>query len=96
LKLFAKKFYKSKAWLDCRNSYVISKHGICETCGDAGLIVHHKEKLTPMNINNPNITLCWDRLELLCLQCHNKVHSQAGIDENELMFDINGDIIPPG
>lgn len=37
-------------------------------CGRPGAIVHHKEHLTPQNINDPDITLSEDNLELLCLR----------------------------
>lgn len=53
---------------------------MCERCLASGLIVvgtkqqplevHHKIPLTPENINNPDITLNWDNLELLCKDCH--------------------------
>ena len=53
---------------------------MCERCLARGLIVvgtkqqplevHHKIPLTPENINNPDITLNWDNLELLCKDCH--------------------------
>ena len=41
-----------------------------------GEIVHHKTELTPDNIDDPNITLNWDNLELLCRFCHAEVHDQ--------------------
>ena len=43
----------------------------------AGDTVHHKIHLTPKNINDPNITLNWDNLMLLCRDCHAEVHSRA-------------------
>lgn len=39
--------------------------------------VHHKKHLTPKNINDPEITLNWDNLELLCLDCHRKEHDKG-------------------
>lgn len=36
--------------------------------------MHHKVKLTPENINNPEVTLSWDNLELLCESCHKQTH----------------------
>lgn len=96
MKPFAKKFYKSKAWLHCRDSYFQSKHGLCERCGDAGKIVHHTEYLTPHNINDPNISLNHELLELLCQTCHNKEHhgsSDYDVVREGLMFDENGDLV---
>ena len=73
-KEWAKGFYKSKAWLECRAAYIKHVLGLCERCGVPGYIVHHKEELNPNNINDPYITLSWDNLEYLCLDCHNKHH----------------------
>lgn len=36
--------------------------------------MHHKVKLTPENVNNPDIALNWDNLELLCKKCHLEEH----------------------
>ena len=78
---FAKRFYKSKAWQTTRDAYASSVGGLCERCLMAGLcvpgeIVHHKIPLTPDNISDPNISLSWNNLELLCRDCHGKEHSQ--------------------
>ena len=92
---WAKKFYSSKAWQDGREGYIKSKFGICERCERPGDIVHHKEYLTPGNINNPDITLNWDNLELLCQDCHNKEHhgSDEGTVREGLMFNEYGELI---
>lgn len=57
-------------------------HGLCEKCLKIGLLtpavhVHHKVWLTPENISDPSITLCWDNLEALCEECHQEVHTQS-------------------
>lgn len=91
---FSKKFYKSTAWQECRRGYIIHKHGLCERCQRPGEIVHHKILLTESNINDPNITLAWENLELLCQDCHNKEHFEKYNDVREgLMFDGDGDLI---
>lgn len=96
-KEFAKGFYKSKAWKQCREAYVKSVYGLCERCGKPGYIVHHKILLTPSNINNPNITLNWDNLEYLCLDCHNKEHNfereKRSITRKGLKFNKNGELV---
>ncbi|KZL94357.1 HNH endonuclease [Clostridium magnum] len=92
-KEFAKKFYKSKTWKSCRDSYFIHRYGLCERCSKPGKIVHHKEKLTPANINNPKVSLNWDKLELLCQDCHNKEHMSNGVTQYGLMFDSEGNLI---
>ena len=76
-KEFAKKFYKSTAWIKCRNAYFNSKFGICELCGKPGEEVHHKKILTAENINDADVTLNWDNLQLLCRSCHNAIHEKS-------------------
>jgi len=91
---FAKAFYQSKAWQECRAAYIKSVFGLCERCGQPGDEVHHKIRLTPQNIDDPNITLNWDNLELLCASCHSKEHmSKYGPSTEGTMFDENGDLI---
>lgn len=58
------------------------------------MIVHHKTELTPENINDPEITLGWQNLELLCLECHNKEHGNAEeVVRDGLKFDERGDLV---
>ena len=76
---FAVDFYKSQTWEDVSRGYRASVFNLCERCKAKGLIVpaqevHHKIKLTPENINNPEIALNWDNLEALCKDCHLKEH----------------------
>lgn len=76
---FAKEFYKSKAWQHCRTSYAKSRGHLCERCLKRGIIkpgeiVHHKIYITPENITDTAITLCFDNLELLCRDCHEAEH----------------------
>lgn len=82
-KAFAKKFYSSKAWQTCRNEYARDRHYLCENCLRKGIykvgeIVHHKIEIDPVNINNPEITLNFNNLELLCRDCHAAMHEQSG------------------
>jgi len=81
-KEFSRAFYNSMAWRSTRESYKRSKGGLCEDCLRKGLItpgveVHHIEPLTPDNIGNPNISLSWDNLALLCKDCHAARHAKA-------------------
>lgn len=78
-KEFAREFYSSEAWNKCREGYKHFRGGLCERCLKKGLItpgeiVHHREHLTPANINNPNVTLAYENLELLCRECHAAEH----------------------
>lgn len=93
LKPWAESFYKSKAWRDCREAFFISKHGLCERCGRPGKIVHHKKYLTPENINDPNITLSFENLELLCSSCHSNEHNGTDVTAEGLMFDEEGNLV---
>lgn len=95
---WAIRFYNSKAWIKCRESYKQSQYGICERCELPGDEVHHKEYLTPENINDPYITLSWDNLELLCSSCHSKEHNEKYSPlRDDVMFDENGELVytPP-
>jgi len=91
---FAKSFYNSKAWKECREAYKRSVYGLCERCGQPGDEVHHKIYLTPENINDPYITLSFENLELLCSSCHSIEHNEKYSPLREgFRFDENGDLI---
>lgn len=98
-KEFAKAFYKSKAWQDCRYAYITSVNGLCETCLKRGRIVpgkivHHKTNLTPDNIGDPYVSLSFDKLRYDCQDCHNKEHGERyGVTADGLMFNAAGDLI---
>ncbi|WP_078434242.1 HNH endonuclease [Metabacillus halosaccharovorans] len=94
MKEYAKKFYQSTAWKKCRKSYFNLKHGLCERCQGTGKIVHHKLYITPQNINDPDITLNFNNLELLCQDCHNKEHhDKYSPVVDGLMFDADGSLV---
>ena len=98
MKEYAKSFYQSKAWKRAREQVIKRANGLCERCLAAGLynsgvIVHHKEYITPANINNPNITLNLNNLELVCEDCHNKEHKAKPNDRYS--FDSKGNLLPP-
>ena len=95
MKEYAKKFYSSKEWKDCRNAYYNINHGVCERCGGIGKVVHHKIYITPRNIHKLEIVLCFDNLELLCQDCHNKEHiSKIKVTRSDVKFDEYGNLIP--
>ncbi len=101
---FAKKFYNSKEWYKTRSMYAKSKLYLCEKCGRPVVIgrkadegraqghVHHKIWLNENNINDAHITLGLDNLQLLCEDCHNKVHN-SGERRREVMLDSLGRVI---
>lgn len=95
MKAWAEWFYKSKAWSETREAYLISQQYICERCGAPAKIVHHKDYITQANINDQSITLCWDNLEALCQECHNKEHHAKSERKMRYRFTEDGNITPP-
>lgn len=92
MKDFAKQFYSSKAWKECREAYKKSVGYQCERCKAKGLlspaeIVHHKIHINRHNIKNPKITLNFDNLEALCRACHGEEHKKV---ERRYKADENG------
>ena len=80
---FARSFYSSKRWQNCRNEYMKKAHYLCENCLAKGIYrpakyVHHIEELTPFNINNPEIALGFDNLMAVCRECHDEYHDNHG------------------
>lgn len=93
---FAKTFYKSAAWIACRESYIAERRGLCERCMargiiSAGRIVHHKIWLTPDNIQDPTVALNHKNLELVCQRCHNAEHNGSG---KRFVIDASGAVHP--
>lgn len=78
-KEFARQFYNSYAWQQCRNSYLKSVHYLCEDCLTQGRytpaeIVHHIKELTPDNITDPNVSTSFTNLKAVCRECHAQEH----------------------
>lgn len=84
-KEYAKSFYKSDKWLQCKKSFIAERRaidgGLCQRCRKRyGYIVHHRQHITPENITDPMVTLSHTNLEYLCQECHNKEHfGDAGL-----------------
>ena len=82
-KEFARKFYSSKAWQECRNEYMKRAHYLCENCLRKGIykpaeIVHHIIEIDPITIERPEIALNFDNLEAVCRACHDELHDNRG------------------
>ena len=78
---FQKDFYNSVAWKITRELYFKKAGGLCELCLKQGIyrpgeIVHHKEHITADNVNDPEITLDFNNLVLVCRECHAKLHDR--------------------
>lgn len=105
MKEWARAFYHSKPWKDLREFVFRRDKGLCQRCKrhgkvKPGKIVHHKEPLTPDNINNPSIALNDKKCELLCKQCHEEVHRKLGYGalngtpaKARVRFDANGNVV---
>lgn len=101
MQAWAEPFYNSRAWRECSSAFLLSKNYLCERCSTpenpvAAKIAHHKIYLTQDNINDPCVALCWDNLEALCQDCHNKEH-HAAPRTARYFFDADGKIFesPP-
>ena len=106
---FAKAFYKSSLWQEVRESILKRDRYMCQQpgCHAPAEEVHHKIKLSPENINDPNVTVNPSNLISLCGDCHKALHKSdkvAGLRERrmksdasvlqEITFDENGYPIP--
>ncbi len=100
MKIWAKPFYNSKAWKQCRLSYISKVHGLCEHCMKnskltPGYIVDHIVELTPDNITDVEISLNHSNLQYLCLVCHNKktFDTREDVTVEGLMFNERGELV---
>ncbi len=76
------RFYVSGVWKDCSQAYKRA-HPYCERCLREHVVtpadeVHHKIRLTPENITDLAVALCWDNLESLCEMHHKREHRTRG------------------
>ena len=74
---WAKRFYNSQSWLDCRAAFIAQRQaidgGLCQHCGRRlGYIVDHVRELTPGTITDPVVSLNHENLQYLCTPCHNR------------------------
>ena len=99
---FSRAFYNSQRWRKCARAYAESKMYICERCHNRfphrdgrpqKWIVHHKQPLTPDNIHDDRIAYGWDNLMLLCIECHNAVHSRGRSTGRRMQFDADGNLV---
>lgn len=83
-------FYKSPEWQLARQLKIRDANGKCERCGAIGEEVHHKTRLTVLNVNDTSISLNQENLELLCRKCHNEEHKRFSKSQQ---FDEEGNLI---
>lgn len=94
---FAKSFYSSKQWQDCREAYLKTVGYKCEDCQAKGIetpavIVHHIVEIRPQNINDPAVTLNFANLKAVCRQCHADEHINHS-NGKRYFFGENGEVI---
>lgn len=93
-------FYKSTQWKNCIaviKAERLNDMGvnICEHCGRPIIkaydcIGHHKEPLTLMNVNSPEISLNPDNIMLLHHSCHNEIHNRFGLYQRQRVIIVYG------
>lgn len=93
-------FYVSWIWRKCRRAFAESKGNLCERCLKRGIIepgskdrpleVHHKTPLTADNVQDPEISLNWEQLELLCKTCHDEERERK---TKRWKIDKNGKVV---
>ncbi len=91
-KEFSRKFYNSQTWIKTAKAYKQSQFGLCEKCGKVGEEVHHIIPLNPTNINNPDVTLNWNNLMLLCRSCHELIEEKAKPTRDGIRFNEYGQL----
>lgn len=85
------KFYKSKEWESFRQVIIAERtkddgYVYCEHCGKPILkpydtIVHHKEELTEVNVNDYKIALNPENMMVVHFRCHNEIHERFGFNK---------------
>ena len=96
--------YHSRRWRDhVRPDVVARDHGLCQVCLRHGVvtpgeIVHHIIELTPENVGDPAIAYGLDNLELVCRDCHSKLHPETNprkpCTREGFAFDPYGNLVP--
>jgi hypothetical protein len=90
-----KSFYASEKWQNFRLNLIVERKPICERCKEVvldtkKLIGHHKEELTPENVNDYSVSLNPNLVELICHNCHNKEHGRFGYKKTKEVFIVYG------
>ena len=90
---FAKAFYNSRAWKDCRQQVLRRDLYTCAYCYGRAQEVHHVIELTPQNISDAGIALNPDNLISLCHDCHTKITQGYGDVADGYIFTDDGQVV---
>ena len=94
-KPWAKQFYNSRTWKECRKQILRRDHYTCQECmANRAEEIHHIIELSPSNIHNERITLNPDNLISLCKACHSRITDGYTGDVAEgYYFDDEGNVV---
>ena len=93
---WAAKLYNSKSWRDLREHLIAESQYRCSRCGVSHvldpyhLIGHHRQELTPSNVNDPLIALNPANIEIICKRCHDQIHIRYGFNGQRRIYLIYG------
>jgi 5-methylcytosine-specific restriction endonuclease McrA len=81
-KPWQRRFYKSRAWQDCRRVVWERQNGLCADCLERGELtpideVHHLVELNEHNVCDPHVSLNPALCVGLCRNCHNRRHEKG-------------------
>ena len=93
-------FYKSKEWQQFRaiimaertaeDGFIYDEYDGKPILRKYDVILHHKEPLTLMNVNNPEISLNPDNVMLVSHANHNIIHNRFGLYERQRVVIVHG------
>lgn len=91
------RFYASKKWKKERELYR-KANPFCERCLARGIykpteIVHHKEYLDNIKVQDESLALSFDNLESLCFDCHNREHHTGRVSRDRRWYFENGKLV---
>jgi 5-methylcytosine-specific restriction protein A len=91
-----KRFYRSRAWRECRALVIGRQNGLCADCLERGEItpideVHHLVELNEFNVCDPKVSLDPNRCVGLCMPCHYARHEKGHKSQpTRVWFDEQG------
>jgi 5-methylcytosine-specific restriction endonuclease McrA len=88
--------YKDTRYKKAREIVLQRDGGLCQKCKQAvGTECHHKIPLDDITAdrNNPNLFICFspDNMEMLCLDCHNRIDTKICADD--VIITEDGEVI---